>query len=98
MVARPSLKLRLVSSCGGADRIHRWGPTLSSCSAQQGLDGADGREIRRPPRALAIARLHHDTAVEFSLSGVWAFLGVLQYLARFGVHADFLRDATALDV
>ena len=28
--------------------------------------------------------------------GVWAFLGVLQYLARFGVHADFLRDATAL--
>jgi hypothetical protein len=30
--------------------------------------------------------------------GVWAFLGVLQYLARFGVHADFLRDAAALDV
>jgi hypothetical protein len=29
---------------------------------------------------------------------MWAFLGVLQYLARLGVHADFLRDATALDV
>jgi len=28
--------------------------------------------------------------------GVWAFLGVLQYLARFGVHADFLRDAPAI--